>query len=48
VLGYEVSGGFVSDTLKGKKFLPAPPGLKVGDDVAIAPPAAVGEMKNLR
>ncbi len=47
VLGYEISGGFVADSLKGKKFLPAPPGLVVGQDAAIVPPAAAGEMKRL-
>jgi len=40
VLGYEVSNGFFADTLHGKKFLPAPPGLSIGKDAAIAPPAA--------
>ena len=30
VVGYEVSGGFLADTLRGKKFLPAPPGLAIG------------------
>jgi uncharacterized protein YrrD len=37
ILGYEVSGGFISDTLRGKKFLPAPPGLSIGSHAAIAP-----------
>ncbi len=45
VLGYEVSGGFVSDTLHGKKFLPAPPGLEVGKDAAIAPTEAVEQLR---
>ena len=45
VLGYQISGGFVSDTLRGKKFLPAPPTLTVGHDVAIAPPEAAGMIK---
>jgi uncharacterized protein YrrD len=30
VVGYIVSNGFFNDTLHGKKFLPAPPGLSVG------------------
>ena len=47
VLGYEVSGGLVADTLKGKQFLPQPPGLTIGDDVAIAPPAAADELRPL-
>lgn len=45
VLGYEVSGGFISDTLRGKKFLPAPPTLTVGHDAAIAPPEAAALLK---
>jgi uncharacterized protein YrrD len=38
VTGYEVSGGFFADTLRGKKFVPAPPGLSVGKDAAIVRP----------
>jgi uncharacterized protein YrrD len=45
VLGYEVSGGFVADTLRGKKFLPAPPRLHIGQDAAIAPPEAAEKLR---
>lgn len=45
VVGYEVSGGFFSDSLRGKKFLPAPPGLSVGKDAAIATPQAEAQIK---
>lgn len=45
VLGYEVSGGFFSDTLRGKKFLAAPPGLAIGKDAAIAPPESEANLK---
>lgn len=45
VLGFEVSGGFIADSLRGKKFLPSPPGLEVGADAAIAPPEAAAAMK---
>jgi uncharacterized protein YrrD len=45
VLGYEVSNGFLSDTLRGKKFVPAPPGLAIGRDAAIAPPSAEAQIK---
>jgi uncharacterized protein YrrD len=48
VEGYEVSGGFVSDTLRGKQFLPAPPGLSIGQDAAIAPPGAAEALKPQR
>lgn len=37
VVGYEVSGGFVSDTLRGKRFLPASSDLKLGADTALVP-----------
>jgi uncharacterized protein YrrD len=46
VIGYEVSGGMLRDTLRGKKFLPAPPGLAIGDDAAIAPPAAAAKLQS--
>jgi uncharacterized protein YrrD len=45
VLGYEISGGFIADTLHGKKFLPAPPGLEVGKDAAVVPPQAEASIK---
>ncbi|MEJ7654211.1 MAG: PRC-barrel domain-containing protein [Chloroflexia bacterium] len=37
VVGYEVSGGVFSSTLKGKKFMPAPETISVGKDVAFVP-----------
>jgi uncharacterized protein YrrD len=46
VTGYEISGGFFADTLRGKKFLPAPPGLSIGPNAAIAKPAAEAQLKN--
>lgn len=46
VVGYEVSGGFFTDTLHGKKFLPAPPGLSIGQDAAIASPQAEAQIKS--
>ncbi len=45
VKGYEVSGGFIADSLHGKKFLPAPPTLTVGHDAAIAPPEAAAKLR---
>lgn len=45
VAGYEVSGGFIADTLRGKKFLPAPPGLSIGKDAAIASPESAAALK---
>lgn len=44
VLGYEVSGGFVTDTLSGKRYISAarPDDLRVGSDVLLAP-TAVGD-----
>lgn len=48
VMGYEVSGGGVADTLRGKQFLPSPPNLDIGRDAAIAPPSAADALKNPR
>jgi uncharacterized protein YrrD len=45
IVGYEVSGGFIADTLHGKKFLPSPPALSVGQDAAIVPPDAASRLK---
>lgn len=47
VAGYEVSGGFVSDTLHGKKFLPASTPLSLGHDAAIVPPDAAQDLTKL-
>jgi uncharacterized protein YrrD len=44
VVGYEVSGGFIADTLHGKRFLSAPPGLSIGTDAAIANADAVSRL----
>lgn len=40
VLGYEVSGGLVSDTVSGKRFLPAEIGPDIGKDTVIVPSQA--------
>ena len=45
VLGYEVSKGFLADTLRGKKFLPSPPGIAIGKDAAIVSPAGEAALK---
>lgn len=45
VIGYEVSGGFVADTLHGKRFLPGTTELSLGDDVAIVPSSAAEELR---
>ncbi|MGQ9674046.1 MAG: PRC-barrel domain-containing protein [Chloroflexota bacterium] len=37
VLGYEVSGGFLAATLRGKQFMPAPETMVVGRDVTYVP-----------
>ena len=44
VLGYEVSGGFVADTMSGKRYISAArtDDLRVGNDVLLAP-SAVGD-----
>ena len=38
--GYEISGGFVSDTMTGKRFLPSDHELTLGKDVALVEPIA--------
>lgn len=44
VLGYEISEGFVADTLHGKKFLPQPTEMTLGKDVAVVPPEAANRI----
>ncbi len=48
VTGYEMSGGFMADTLHGKKFLPGSTELAFGQDAAIVPPEAADELQNLQ
>jgi uncharacterized protein YrrD len=38
VEGYEVSGGVVSDTFGGRSFLPTPPSIELGKDIAFVSP----------
>lgn len=45
VAGYEISGGFLSDTLRGKRFMPAVENVQVGKDVAFVPPEAATQME---
>jgi hypothetical protein len=37
IVGYEVSGGFFSDTLSGKRFMQAIPDMPIGKGVAVVP-----------
>lgn len=41
ITGYDISGGFVSDTYEGKSFLPADKIMKMGKDVVFVPNDAV-------
>jgi uncharacterized protein YrrD len=43
--GYEISGGFVSDTMTGKRFLPSDHDLQVGKDVALVDPVAADALE---
>lgn len=43
--GYEISGGFVSDTMTGKRFLPSDHDLHVGKDVALVDPDAASALE---
>ena len=45
VAGYEISGGFMSDTLRGKRFLPALDNVQIGKDVAFVPPEAAKQLE---
>jgi len=45
VLGYEISTGFISDTMSGKRYLPAHGDLAIGEDVALVPPEAAVELE---
>ena len=46
-LGYEVSGGFVSDTMSGKRYIPSErtDDLRVGQDVLLASPMVADEFE---
>jgi uncharacterized protein YrrD len=44
--GYEISGGFVSDTMTGKRFLPSDHYLQVGKDVALVSSDAADALEN--
>jgi len=46
IVGYEVSGGFVSDTRTGRRFLPAPDEMRIGKDVMLVPPEAAQQMRD--
>jgi uncharacterized protein YrrD len=45
VIGYEVSTGFISDTMSGKRYLPAHGDLAIGEDVALVPPEVGAELE---
>lgn len=45
VLGYEVSTGFISDTMSGKRYMPAPQQMVIGEDVALVPPSVADDLE---
>lgn len=45
ILGYEVSGGFFSDTMSGKHYLPASTEITMGHDVALVPAEVAHELE---
>jgi len=45
VLGYELSGGFVSDTMTGKQFMQAPGDISIGRDVALVSPEIAEDLE---
>jgi len=48
VEGYEISGGFVADTMSGKQFLPAQCTISLGIDVAFVAPEVADELEAKR
>lgn len=46
VTGYEISSGFINDTLHGKRFMPAVDNVQIGKDVAFVPPEAAGQIES--
>jgi len=48
VLGYELSGGFVSDTMSGKQFMQAPGDISIGRDAALVSPEVAAEIEEQR
>jgi uncharacterized protein YrrD len=45
IVGYEVSGGFFSDTMSGKRFMPAIPDMPIGKGVAVVPAEVATEFE---
>jgi uncharacterized protein YrrD len=45
VLGYEVSTGFIAETLHGKQFLPGSTDVTIGKDAAIVPTSAIDDLQ---
>ena len=48
IVGYEVSGGFFSDTLSGKRFMDAIPDMPIGRGVAVVPPEVATQFEHQR
>jgi uncharacterized protein YrrD len=45
VEGYELSGGLLADTMGGRTFLPTPPSIELGKDVALVAPEVEGTIR---
>ena len=48
IVGYEVSGGFFSDSLSGKRFMQAIPDMPIGKGVAVVPSIVADEFEHQR
>ncbi len=46
VMGYELSGGFVSDTMSGKRYLAAQSAVQVGEDVVLMPASSAARLED--
>ncbi|PYI53464.1 PRC-barrel domain-containing protein [Paenibacillus flagellatus] len=43
IVGYELSGGFISDIKEGRKWLPSPESATIGEDAVIVPVGCVAQ-----
>ncbi|MOA67251.1 hypothetical protein D3C78_1943430 [compost metagenome] len=47
IIGYEISEGFISDLKEGRKWLPMPEKVTIGEDAVIVPIHCIEEVDEL-
>ena len=47
IIGYELSDGFISDVMEGRKWLPAPESATIGEDAMIVPVHCEQELREI-